>query len=314
MGAAETIAEAMSACGDLRIVGQETLSGTSCFVVEAKTRYGTFTVWIAPDKGYNALKYTVCKNTGDILYDDVRVEDRGITECVCVVDAIEVGQIDGVFLPISGQQTGRAGAGDEWVVDDHVVVKRREIVLHPDFVALGAFKIDFPEGTDVTHEDIPGREFRWTGGKFVPEMDDFLLKRLLGRPLPNLDEFIEGFDPESAAGKRILVCFWDMQQRSSRHGIVALRDKAKQLGNQDLVIIAVQASKTDPVALHGWIADHGIPFAMGMISANEEKTRNRWGVKSLPWLILADAEHHVVSEGFGLGDLDKELEKMGAKK
>ena len=47
---------AMCDSDDVRYVGPETLGGTPCHIVEAKTKYGTFTVWLAPEKGYNALK------------------------------------------------------------------------------------------------------------------------------------------------------------------------------------------------------------------------------------------------------------------
>ena len=311
IGSAQTIAEIMSECGHLRLVGRETLNGTLCFVVEGKTTHGTFTVWIAPEKGYNALKYTVRKEAGDILRDDVLIEDRGITECVAVVDAIEIQQIDGVFIPIAGRQTDSVKAGDDSESGNHFTVRRSEIVLHPDFEALNAFELRFPEGTKVTHWDVPDLEFRWTGGTFVPDMDEYVARRLKGKPLPSLDGIIEGLDPESFAGRPVLVCFWDMKQRPSRHGMVALRDRARTLGDQGLAIVAVQAAKVERAELDEWIADNDVPFTVGMIADNHAKTRNTWGVNSLPWLILTDEAHRVIAEGFDLSDLDKALERTG---
>jgi len=49
-----------------------------------------------------------------------------------------------------------------------------------------------------------------------------------------------------------------------------------------------------------------------MIKSDEEKTRFKWGVKSLPWLILTDEEHIVRAEGFGIQELDERL-KQGRK-
>ncbi len=54
-----------------------------------------------------------------------------------------------------------------------------------------------------------------------------------------------------------------------------------------------------------------------MIEGDEEKTRFTWGVKSLPWLILTNAEHIVHAEGFGLPELEakvNEIKPAGPKK
>jgi hypothetical protein len=307
IGTAPKIADVMSECGNLRLVGRETLDGTSCFVVEAKAKYGTFTAWIAPEKGYNALKYTVCKSAGDILRDDIRVEDKGITEYMVVVDAVEVKQIDGVFVPVSGRQTGKCTAGEKWEDTDHVTATRSEVVLNPDFESLGAFEISFPEGTEVTHRDIPGRSFRWTQGKFVPDMKAYLPRSLIGKPLPSFGGLVQGFDPASTAGKRVLVCFWDMNQRPSRNCMIRLRNNAEDLRKKGIVIVAIQSAKVDQDELDEWTRENSIPFAVGMTQGDEERTQIRWGVRSLPWLILTDREHAVRAEGFAVDRLDAKI-------
>jgi len=307
IGSAPKIVDVMSNSDSLNLIGQETLSGSLCYIVEAKTKYGTFTVWITPEKGYNALKYVVRKSGRDILRDDIHIEDQGITEWVKVVDSIDVRKIDGVFVPVSGKLVDRAKAGDEWESTDHVEVKRSEIVLNPDFEALGAFEISFPEGTEVTHQDIPGLRFRWTKGKFVPDMNEYLIKNLLGKPLPSFDRIMTGFDPEGAAGKMALVCFWDMNQRPSRYCIMQLAKQAEQLKQKDVAIVAVQASKVDENKLDEWVKKNNIPFTVGMVEGDAEKTRFVWGVRSIPWLILTDRKHVVRTEGFGVNDLNEKI-------
>jgi hypothetical protein len=75
----------------------------------------------------------------------------------------------------------------------------------------------------------------------------------------------------------------------------------------------VQASKVDENALHEWVKANKIPFAVGMIQGDEEKTRFAWGVKSLPWLILTDRQHIVRAEGFALNELDDKIKKAEGK-
>ena len=130
---------------------------------------------------------------------------------------------------------------------------------------------------------------------------------LAGRPLPDLDRM--KIDPATvqADGKMILVCFWDMNQRPSRRCISQLAERTEQLRDKGVTIIAVQASKVDGKALDEWVENNDVPFPVGMIQGDGEKIRFDWGVRSLPWLILTDHKHIVLSEGFQLGDLNDQL-------
>ena len=321
MGSAAKMVELMSTSSSLRLIGEETLSGSLCYIVEAKTKYGTYTVWIAPEKGYNALKYIVRKSGSDILRDNIHIKDQGITEWAEIVDAIDVQNIDGVFIPVSGRLTGKAKAGGDWERTTHVAVKRSEIVLRPDFEALGAFKINLPHGTLVHLEDTPGVSYKWSkdkkfvvderNGRIVCVPKDWHLLVRMGKALPGLNELKLPLDSEQIKGKAILVCFFDMDQRPSRRCVTQLAKQADQLKQKDVTIVAVQASKVDEKVLHEWIKKNNITFPVGMIQGDVEKTRFAWCVQSLPWLILTDKEHIIRAEGFALEELDKKIKQAG---
>ena len=100
-----------------------------------------------------------------------------------------------------------------------------------------------------------------------------------------------------------------MEQRPSRNCILQINKKAEELKNKEVVVIAVHASKVDQAKLDEWAKKNNIAFPVGMVQGDEEETRFSWGVKSLPWLILTDNEHLVVSEGFRLRDLDNQLKQ-----
>ncbi len=135
---------------------------------------------------------------------------------------------------------------------------------------------------------------------------------LMRKPLPELKDLKINLSPADVSDKMMLVCFWDMQQRPSRHCVRQLSTRAQELKVKDVVVVAVQASKVDEKALNEWVKKYNIPFPVGMAQGNEEETRFNWGVRSLPWLILTDAEHIVRAEGFGLEELDEKLsEKTG---
>lgn len=135
---------------------------------------------------------------------------------------------------------------------------------------------------------------------------------LIGKPLPSFENIQIDFNPEQAKNKRMLVCFWDMNQRPSRRCISQLSTRAEQLKQKDVKIIAVHALKVDENTLNRWIKENDVPFLYGMVEGNIKQTRFLWSVRSLPWLILTDMQHIVRAEGFGLEQLDEKLQETSS--
>jgi len=128
---------------------------------------------------------------------------------------------------------------------------------------------------------------------------------LVGRPLPELKDLKIEISSADVSDKMILVCFWDMEQRPSQYCIRQLAKQAEELKQKGVTVVAVQASKVNENALNKWIKKYNIPFTVGMVQGNVEKSRFAWGVRSLPWLILTDQEHIVRSNGFSLAELNE---------
>ncbi len=133
---------------------------------------------------------------------------------------------------------------------------------------------------------------------------------LVGKPLPELKELKIDLSLANVRDKTLLVCFWDMEQRPSRNCIMRLAKQAQQLKQQGVTIVAVQASKIDENKLNKWVNNYNIPFAVGMVQGDVEKSRFAWAVRSLPWLILADRKHVVTAEGFGVNELNERIGDM----
>ena len=130
-----------------------------------------------------------------------------------------------------------------------------------------------------------------------------------GPSLPKFEGINIDFSPSQARDRMILVCFWDMEQRPSRHCVRELAKRAEELKEKGVTIVAVQASKVHESKLNDWLKEYNIPFSVGMIEGDVEKTRLAWGVQPLPWLILTDRQHIVRSEGFGLEELDEKIKQ-----
>lgn len=131
---------------------------------------------------------------------------------------------------------------------------------------------------------------------------------LIGRPLPKLDNMKTEFNLKQAEGKAVLVCFLDINEQPSQHCIEQLVKQAEQFEQKEIIIVAIQASKVEQKVLEEWAKKHNVPFPVGMIEDEVEKTRFAWGVRAQPWLILTDKEHIVRAE-VGLSELDQKIKE-----
>ena len=134
-----------------------------------------------------------------------------------------------------------------------------------------------------------------------------------GKPLPKLESIKLRLSAQQTKDRAILLCFFDMNQRPSRNCIMRLAKQAQQLKQKGIIVVAVQASKIDENKLNQWVKNYNIPFPVGMVKGDVEKTKFTWGVRSLPWLILTDPDHTVCAEGFDLAELDEKISTITQK-
>jgi hypothetical protein len=90
-----------------------------------------------------------------------------------------------------------------------------------------------------------------------------------------------------------------------------LAKRTDQLKQKGIAVVAVQASQVSENELSGWINKYNIPFPVGMVQGDVEKSRFAWGVRSLPWLILTDHKGIVTAEGFSLAELSEKIKRSG---
>jgi len=136
---------------------------------------------------------------------------------------------------------------------------------------------------------------------------------VVGKLLFELKAFNIDLSQTSTQNRIILACFFDMQQRPSRYFLRELARRAQQLEQKGVTVVAIQASKIDENALNKWVKNDDISFAVGMVRGDAEKNKFAWGIRALPWLILADRNRVISAEGFGLGELYEKIEAVAEK-
>ena len=86
------------------------------------------------------------------------------------------------------------------------------------------------------------------------------------------------------------------------------------MNSQDISALIYQPTSTSghPPMTPTWPLFYALVSTtnIGMIESDEEETRFNWGVKSLPWMILADKQHIVRAEGFAVSELDERIEEI----
>lgn len=176
------------------------------------------------------------------------------------------------------------------------------------FVELGTFPVELLS-KEKSKAGVVKRE-KATTNFIIP---GYSFKRLSNKPLPELYEF--GIVPSAidANDKAILVCFFDTSQQPSQNCLMQLTSRTEDLKANDITVIAIQVSRVEQAELDEWMKENGIYFTVGMNWDSVAEIRFKWGVKSLPWLILTDKKHVVVAEGFSIDDLDEKITKSGKK-
>ena len=74
-------------------------------------------------------------------------------------------------------------------------------------------------------------------------------------------------------------------------------------------MLGVQAAITSDETLNDWKTASPVSISLGRVTEKTDKTKWALDVPALPWLILTDADHRVISEGFALDELDAEIKK-----
>jgi len=144
---------------------RENINGSTCYVIDAKTERGNYTLWIDPDHGYNLAKAMIQRNPNDKYYQKT-VEKNSIASFM--VENIHFKKMDDVWVPVEADTKLEIqySYGDYGITESHH--KITEILFNPDHEALGSFLTDdIRNGTIVTIIGVDNIQYTWQDGKVV---------------------------------------------------------------------------------------------------------------------------------------------------
>jgi hypothetical protein len=132
---------------------------------------------------------------------------------------------------------------------------------------------------------------------------------LKGSPLPDLTAMNLAADI-APAGQPVLLCLFDASQRPCRHLVHLLDQQVAALRQKNVSVLGIQAAIISDENFNEWKSAGGVSFPVGRVTETSGKSKWASEASSLPWLILADASHRVVAEGFSLDELDAQMRQL----
>jgi len=130
---------------------------------------------------------------------------------------------------------------------------------------------------------------------------------LVNKPLPAFDNIYVNFPAEQSKDKRVLICFWDIEQWPSRNLIIELTKQVQKLTENNVVVLLIHTSEISQDEIEKWTKEYNIPFISGRIIRDYDRTMFNWSVRVRPWLVLTDKNHVITAEGFSINELDEKL-------
>jgi len=157
-------ADSISVRKDLELVGP-----MDCYVLDAKSKHGSYTVWLDPQHGYSLAKAHVYRGPEHLRFG----RPRGSYETADDVSTfalsnVRVENIEGVWIPMEIDcklATTYQAENRTTTHDLHYAVAK--ITLHPDHVKARSFVLDIENGTRVRLEEPTGVRHVWKDGRVV---------------------------------------------------------------------------------------------------------------------------------------------------
>jgi hypothetical protein len=178
----QRVAKLMLSSHAIEHVADESVEGTLCHLVRARTAEGKYQLWLAPIYGFLPLRAEYERGPDDLLNGTplsqttkLHPQERGPAIAsifwAATLEHVSVTKVQDRFVPSKGslKTVRRFDNGAERTVVTRI--ERERIELKPNFEASDAFRPDIKEGTTVSNLDDPdsGLRYVWRDGTAMPQ-------------------------------------------------------------------------------------------------------------------------------------------------
>ncbi len=160
----------------------ENVRGSECFVIDAHTKYGQYTVWLDPEHGYHPAKVRRKAREGE--YTHRHIIPRG-SIATGYLEVLQFEKVDDIWVPLEVNAGYHRTIGSpKYYMGEDKHYKRTQIILNPDHDQLGSFDdpiLENPDndpelrnGTLVEINFLPTR-YTWQDGQVVDEKGQVII-------------------------------------------------------------------------------------------------------------------------------------------
>jgi len=179
----------------------ERVNGSRCYVIDADTKRGKYSVWLDPTHGYNIAKAEVLRRKGDLVYG--HKEPKQQAEIRFSLKEVSFKKINKVWIPWDAKYEITWLYGKLGKALTKVHHTRTEITINPDHEALGSFEPDdIKNGTHVFLLDATEKQYLWQDGKVVDANGEVILNKAkpgknpdksATKSFPDVDELLDKY-------------------------------------------------------------------------------------------------------------------------
>ena len=157
--------------------GTKNIRGSECFVLDADTKCGRYTVWLDKEHGFHPAKVRRRGKEGDYRHDHLM--SKGET-AFTYLDTIRFEKVDDIWVPMEWNAGCDRRMPQGFFLKEDYHYKRADIILNPDHEKLGSFADPIfedpnndPELVNGTRVELrlklkdPPTEYTWQDGKLV---------------------------------------------------------------------------------------------------------------------------------------------------
>lgn len=148
----------------------EKINGFDCYVIEAKTKRGQYTLWIDPGHGYNLAQAENIKQAGDLTFShDFLLKGKAMISYY--IKNVRVVKKDGLWMPMGADyENSRIVKDGRFFTAARIHVRITEWLLNPDHETLKSFEPDDIKDGAVVSLDGDS-DYCWQDGKAVYKKD-----------------------------------------------------------------------------------------------------------------------------------------------
>lgn len=174
----------------------ERIGQSECYVIDAETGSGKYSVWLDPQHGYNIVKANVIKKADDLAWGRSLGWESGKTwfspdsnkkhatsvrkEFTFSMENVRFDEINDIWVPIEADFQETHTYKDGRIATVKRTHKRTKVDLNPDFDGMGAFVPNIPNETKVYLEGVSGIEYKWFDGKLFADVETLVMDQIDG--------------------------------------------------------------------------------------------------------------------------------------